>query len=722
MRLLRPIIFVLVLAGLSLIVLLSRASANTAMFEQHLPWLLGSGAVVAAGLLGLVVYQILLLRKQLKERMFGAKLALRMMVVFALMAIIPGGLLYAVSLQFFERSIESWFNVPVDKALESGLKLGMVALEAPLAELGRSGARVAAALTDARQGEQAILDRLRGDSQAEELLLVSDAGKLIAFSGASGASIFPELPTLDVLRAAKPQYRRAESVPDRGLYLRVITPVILTAGDDEVRWLQLIKAAPVELALAAQQVESGLQDYQALALARSALKWIFRLTLTLALLLTLFSAIALSFLLAERLSAPLSALAESTRAIAKGDYTKLNPVKSRDEFGVLTQSFNTMTRQLAEASDAMARNQQQLENAKTYLETILGNLTSGVITLDERFYLNTINRAASEVLEVNPLELHGLRASEWHTVAPALKPLIDEVIAQFGAARDRAWERQVEYLRADGPRRLLVRGTRLPVSIGAGQVVVFDDITHLIQAQRDAAWGEVARRLAHEIKNPLTPIQLSAERLQHKLASKLPEAEAEILRRSTQTIVTQVSALKGMVDDFSTYSRSSRLTAADLSLNDLVRDVLVLYEAMQVTLATELDEKIPVLQADAALLRQVLHNLLQNALDALTGQPDPRIVIATREGGGGVLLTVADNGAGIDESMLTRIFEPYVTTKPKGTGLGLAIVKKIVEEHQGSVTVENVKPQGVCVSITLPLPSPAPLSGVMAGSDQYHGS
>ncbi|MBL8515894.1 MAG: HAMP domain-containing protein [Betaproteobacteria bacterium] len=711
MRGIRVVTFVLVAAGFALIVLLSRASANTSQFAQNLPWLIGSGLVVALGLLGLIGYQIVVLWRKLKERVFGAKLALRLMFVFALMATVPGGLLYAVSLQFFERSIESWFNVPVDQALESGLKLGKAALDPLLNELAQKTALAAQRLTDVRDGEQAVLDALRAELGFGEATLFSNAGKVIAHSGGT-ASTLPELPSADVLKSSRPVLKRTEAVAERGLLLRAIAPVAIYAGDDETRWLQGLKAPPPDLAAEAQRVESGLQDYQALALARSSLRWIFRLTLTLALLLTLFSAVVLAFLLAERLSAPLSALAESTRAIAKGDYTKLNPVKSRDEFGVLTQSFNTMTRQLAEASEAMSRNQQQLENAKTYLETILGNLTSGVITLDERHHLNTFNAAAAEMLAVKPESLHGLRATEWPQQVPALQPLIDDALGQFSASRDRAWERQIEYVRPDGPRTLLLRGTRLPVSIGAGYVLVFDDITHLIAAQRDAAWGEVARRLAHEIKNPLTPIQLSAERLQHKLEAKLPEAEADILKRSTQTIVAQVGALKGMVDDFSIYSRSSRLIEADVDLNELVREVLVLYESMPVTLNVSLDDSVPVLRGDAALLRQVLHNLMQNAVDALAGVPSPKVNVATHRAAGGIVLAVADNGTGIAEGMLTRIFEPYVTTKPKGTGLGLAIVKKIIDEHHGRVSIENLRPQGACVSITLPLPVGTPAPGM----------
>jgi PAS domain S-box-containing protein len=418
--------------------------------------------------------------------------------------------------------------------------------------------------------------------------------------------------------------------------------------------------------------------------------------------------------LSERLSAPLSALAESTRAIARGDFTKLNPVKSRDEFGVLTQAFNTMTRQLAEASEIVGRKQQELEHANTYLESILANLTSGVIALDERLYVKTINQNAEEMLGITHHALKGMKVSDWGSELPALAPFIADFMVQLGSMRDKPWERQLEYetpLGQEGAgarKTLLVRGTKLPAALESGFVLVLDDITGLIQAQRNAAWGEVARRLAHEIKNPLTPIQLSAERLQHKLAAKLPPAEQEILQRATNTIVAQVGALKGMVDDFSLYSRSSRLTPTELSVNDLINDVMVLYESMNVTIVLNLAPNLPSIMADASLLRQVIHNLAQNALDALAGMAEPKIVMTTDLFEGQVRFSVEDNGTGVREDVLGRIFEPYVTTKPKGTGLGMAIAKKIVEEHQGSVTVANIKPHGAKVEILLPVSMQTP--------------
>jgi len=700
----KALIFLCVVTGAALVYLMSEASSNTTLFAQNYPMLLGLGGGLALGLMALIVYQLLLLRKKLRERVFGSKLTLRLMVVFTLMALIPGGLVYAISFQFLQRSIESWFDVKVDDSLKGGINLARSALENSLKDLTQKGEAMAHSLATSQAVEVASLNRLREQYSVEEATLMTSRGRVIAQSGAEPIALLPDLPNANMLRQVRMQQPipSIESIPDRGLYLRVIVPVnVLTIADD-IRILQVLQHVPKAIAQDAEIVEAGYKDYQELQLARVGLKRIFGLTLTLAMLLTLFSSLALAFVLSERLSAPLSALAEATRAIAKGDYSKLNPVKSRDEFGVLTQSFNTMTRQIADATEAMERNQQQLENSKTYLESILSNLTSGVLTFDERLYVKTMNAAANAILAVPAGAFHGLKLSDWPKHVSAVAPFAEIAIRQFASSGMSVWEEQMEYRRNDGQRTLLIRGTRLGARGEEGYVVVFDDITHLIQAQRDAAWGEVARRLAHEIKNPLTPIQLSAERLQHKLKDKLPETEADILKRATGTIVTHVAALKGMVDDFTQYAHSSRMNARAVTLNELVREVLLLYESMGVAIEARLADNLPQIYADPGMLRQVLHNLFQNAIDALAGIESPRIFVSTTMGTGGVLLTVRDNGTGIAEGVMGRIFEPYVTTKPKGTGLGLAIVKKIVDEHHGRILVENVKPHGANVSIVLP--------------------
>jgi nitrogen fixation/metabolism regulation signal transduction histidine kinase len=701
----KVLIFLCAVTGLALVYLMSEASSNNELFAKNYQALLYVGVGFALGLMALIGYQLALLRRKLRERVFGSKLTLRLMVVFALMALIPGGLVYAISFQFLQKSIESWFDVRVDDSLNGGVRLGRNVLENSLKDLAGRAESMSTSLASSQAVEAATLNRLREQYSIEEATLLTSRGKVLAQAGAEPVALLTDqLPGPNLMRQVRAQQRvmSIEDIPDKGLFLRVIVPVnVLTIADD-IRVLQVVQRVPPAIAKDAQLVAAGLTEYQQLLLARVDLKRIFGLTLTLAMLLTLFSALALAFVLSEKLSSPLSALAESTRAIAKGDYSKLNPVKSRDEFGVLTQSFNTMTRQIADATEAMERNQQMLEDSKAYLESILSNLTSGVLTFDERLYVKTMNAAANGILSVPAGAFHGIKLSEWPRHVQAVAPFAEIALRHFASSGMGQWEEQMEYRRGDGPRTLLLRGTRLGQRGDNGYVVVFDDVTHLIQAQRDAAWGEVARRLAHEIKNPLTPIQLSAERLQHKLKEKLPPADAEVLTRSTATIVNHVAALKGMVDDFTQYAHASRMNARAITLNDLVREVLVLYEAMGVAFEPRLGDDLPQIYADPAMLRQVLHNLFQNAIDALTGVENPKILVSTSQGTGGVLLTVRDNGTGIADTVMGRIFEPYVTTKPKGTGLGLAIVKKIVDEHHGRILVENVKPHGANVSIVLP--------------------
>ena len=425
----------------------------------------------------------------------------------------------------------------------------------------------------------------------------------------------------------------------------------------------------------------------------------YTLTLTLALLLSLFAAIGLAFLLARRLSAPLSILARGTEAVAAGDYSPRETVSTRDELGVLTQSFSQMTRQLDEARAQAEGSRAETEAARAYLESVLGNLSAGVLAFDAGGCLRAANDGARAILRDDLAAAQGQPLTAWARHAELRDAIAAGCLEQPGE-----WQREIEMHNGAGvPQALLVRGSRLPEATGGGCVVVFDDITQLIAAQRSAAWGEVARRLAHEIKNPLTPIQLSAERLQHKLAGKLAGAEREMLERSTQTIVNQVEAMKHMVNDFRDYARLPPPQLGALDLNALVEEVLGLYETSRARLTVELADRLPRVAGDAAQLRQVIHNLVANAEDALAGVAEPEIRIATRAEGVGAELAVSDNGGGFPKEILARVFEPYVTTKAKGTGLGLAIVKKIVDEHHGQIEIANAAPCGAQVRIRLPL-------------------
>ena len=457
---------------------------------------------------------------------------------------------------------------------------------------------------------------------------------------------------------------------------------------------------PEVLARDAEAVQTVYRDYQELQLAREGLTRIYALTLTLTVLVALFGAFALAYLMARRLAAPLHILAEGTQAVAQGDFSPRQAVYSGDELGVLTQSFNRMTRQLDDARRETERHRAELESARGYLESILANLSAGVLVFDRRFVLRTVNEGALTILNDDFEALIGVAVEEWPRQA-ALGAFIRE---SFAAAEEPEWQGQLEMERPNGmPQVLLLRGSRLPEASGGGDVVVFDDVTRLIAAQRSAAWGEVARRLAHEIKNPLTPIQLSAERLQFKLADKLANGDAEMLARGTQTIINQVQAMKRMVDDFRDYARLPAPEVAPLALNELIGEVLGLYESSSATIEIRLASALPPVLGDATQLRQIIHNLLRNAEDALEGREDGRILIETSLSGRFARLQISDNGPGFPAELLPRIFEPYVTTKSRGTGLGLPIVKKIVEEHQGSVEISNAPEGGARIDIRLPL-------------------
>ena len=681
--------------------LLATASANTDLFARHYALLLGLNGALVACLALLLGYQLWTLRRKLKARVFGSRLTLRLLLLFALIAVLPGALVYAVSVQFVAKSIESWFDVRVEKALEGGLNLGRSTLDNQLKELVKKANAMAFTLATKTSRDQfAMLNSLREQLGVQEATLFTIRGEVIAFSG-NTTTLIPGVPDPAVLLQLRLQrdYSAVESTPDQGLYLRALVPVNMLDVSADMRVLQLLQAVPPELARDAEIVQAGQREYQELTLARQGLRRLYGLTLTLTLLLALLSALSLAFVLSERLSAPLSYLAEGTRAVAQGDFSQREFAASHDEFGLLTQSFNTMRQQLAEARAVAERNQTQLAHAHAYLQGVLANLSAGVLAFDEKLRLRSFNRSAGELLGTDFSQLTDTAPEQWHV--PQLEALAREIMDRLQATDAVEWETQIERARSDGVQTLLVRGARLPADTGIGLVVVFDDITHVLQAQRDAAWSEVARRLAHEIKNPLTPIQLAAERLQVKLAGKLSGAAADMLSRSTQTIVNQVSALKRMVDAFRQYARMPELALQQVDFNALLREVLTLYEGGGVV-RTELEPRLPPIAGDPARLRQVIHNLLQNAQDALVGVEQPRIVVRSESAGNMLRITISDNGGGFPEPMMRHAFEPYVTTKPKGTGLGLVIVKKIVEEHGGTVRVENTPPHGACVTLLLP--------------------
>jgi nitrogen fixation/metabolism regulation signal transduction histidine kinase len=693
------------LAGVLLFLLATASSADSTLFARQYPLLLGLNAALAVALATLLGVQLAALLRRYRNGVFGSRLSLRFLVLFAMMALVPGALVYTVSIQFLTKSIESWFDVKVDAALEGGITLGQSAVDRMLAEMQVKGQAMALELAE-RSSAQLVssLNRLREQAGVQEAVVVSASGKLLASASEDVSKFVPELPTAQVLRQARASrgFGFIDAHEGRPLALRVVVPIAGIALADESRYLQLRQPVPAGLARSAEAVEDAYRDYRELALSRQGLRRIYIVTLTLALLMALFVAVSLAVILANRLAAPLGNLAQATQAVARGDFSQRPPVTSRDELGVLTESFNSMTRQLDEARRIVESNRVALETAKASLENVLANLSAGVLVLDRELRLSISNRGAAEILAGDLAGLAGRPLADWTGPLEAFAVPVREQVLAHGA---RTWQLEIK-LKGSG-KTLLARGAALPESTGGGYVLVFDDITQLIQAQRATAWAEVARRLAHEIKNPLTPIQLSAERLEMKLEGKLAHEDAEILRRNTQTIVNQVTALKSMVDDFGDYARLPAPVPAGLDLNALVADVLALYEHSRVPIARRLAPALPPVWADSAQIRQVIHNLVQNAQDALENRKEPRplpaVEVCTERAGDKVRLSVTDNGDGFPEELMARIFEPYVTTKPRGTGLGLAIVKKIVDEHHGSIAIENRPQHGASVSVLLPL-------------------
>jgi nitrogen fixation/metabolism regulation signal transduction histidine kinase len=667
--------------------LLATASGDTALLERDYPLLLALNAALAALLAGLVVYQLVAMARRYRARVFGTRLTLRLLTRFAALAVLPGLLVYAVSVQFLTRSIESWFDVKVDAALEGGINLGQRAIDQMMAELQGKASAMALELAERSPAQLAArLERLRAQVGVEEAVIVTASGRLVVSASADVNKFVPDLPGRELLRQARANrgHTAIDLAAGRPLSLRVLVPLDSAGLADEARFLQLRDSVSPSFARSAEAVEAAYRDYRELAISREGLKRIYVVALTFALLMALFGAVAIAVTQSNLLAEPLANLAQATQAVARGDFSRRAPVTSRDELGVLTESFNSMTRQLDEARRGMEASRGALEAAKSRLESILANLSAGVLVFDHELQLTISNHGAGTILGAE-LQAFAARMRE-----------------HFAGNDEKDW--QLDLSLKDG-KAVHARGARLPQATGGGYVLVFDDITQLIQAQRATAWAEVARRLAHEIKNPLTPIQLSAERLEMKLAERLSREDADTLRRATETIVSQVSALKAMVDDFRDYARLPAPAPTRLDLNALVNDVLALYENSSAPIAKRLAERLPPVWADGAQIRQVIHNLVQNAQDSHENakQTSAAIEVRTELAGDKVRLAVSDHGGGFPEELMARIFEPYVTTKPRGTGLGLAIVKKIVDEHHGSVAIENRPNRGASVSVLLPL-------------------
>ncbi len=701
-------------AGLVLAFLLSVTTNNPGLYEEHYVWLFWVNAVVASLLILVIGIAAVRLLMRVRRGKFGSKLLLKLAAIFALVGVVPGVLIYTVSYQFVARSIESWFDVRVETALDAGLTLGKGTLDAIRTDVGLKARLAADRLGETASGSQPLtLERLREQMSVQDVAVIGPAGQTLMTAGGSmlprvpvstqmrqqarNSVVYSELIGLDEESGANPDNARIRAL--------AYIPSSSFALNEEDHFLLVTQAVPPSLAKNALAVQTAYREYQQRALARVGLRKMYIGTLTLALVLAVFGALLLAVGLGNQLARPLLLLAEGVRQVASGDLTAKPVFASRDELGGLTRSFADMTAQLFEARELVQRSVSQVEGARTNLQTILDNLTAGVIVFDRDGRIDTVNPGATRILRLPLSAYRGRTLGE----VPGLEAFAGGVAQRFelhatspeAGERDQ-WQDSFE-LQTDGRERLatvlLVRGAALPQG---ARLMVFDDITELVSAQRSEAWSEVARRLAHEIKNPLTPIQLSAERLQHKLGAKLDGADRAMLARSVDTIVNQVQSMKTLVNAFRDYARMPAAHLVALDLNGLVSEVLGLYGAAQEggQLLPELDAALPPIVGDHTQLRQVIHNLVQNALDAVEGRLGGRVRVKTevarteRGEPRAVRLQVIDNGPGFAESVLKRAFEPYVTTKTRGTGLGLAVVRKIADEHGARVRIANLGSPG----------------------------
>jgi len=696
--------------GLGAFLLLAKSVQNSSAFNRLQLWIL------VVDVCGVLVLSVLLARKlwrlvrDYRAHVPGSRLTARTVGIFSALVIAPLLIVYLSSLEFINQGIDSWFRVEVKQGLSDALGLSRAALQLRMREYSLRTQALADSLSAGPAAEvQSRLDAARRESEAQEVALFGLHRGLLGASLENPLENVPAQPPADLLQQVSQHLPYVSLEPQADGYLiRTAAPV----GNSTTRDLRFVVATyrvPRQLSALSEAVQRSYSQYGELAAEREVLKGSFRLTLTLVLLLAMLAAIYLAIYSAQRLVRPVQDLIEGTRAVGKGDFATRLPLPSRDEMGFLVHSFNDMTKRLRRARSEATQSQQAVERERARLSIILARLSTGVLAIDRSMLLRTANEAAGAILGTDLSAGAGRSLPELAASNERLGQFVAALAVRFAAGREE-WREQLDLDGAGGRRTLMCACTPLPgEDSDSGFVIVFDDITALLQAQRDAAWGEVARRLAHEIKNPLTPIQLSAERLRRRLLAGMNERDAEILERGTRTIVQQVETMQQMVNAFSEYARAPEMQITRFSLNLLVTEVADLYRSQdpRTRIRLDLDEHIQTIEADRGRVRQILNNLVTNALEALDGAPAPLLEISTHldslADAAYATVTVCDNGPGFQRELLGRVFDPYVTSKPKGTGLGLAIVKKIIEEHGGRIDADNRPEGGARVRVVLPV-------------------
>ena len=695
----RRLLTLIAVLGMLALYVLALATGHASKLAQYFWWVLTFSASLLGILLTILISQLWKLWLDRRRRVFGSQTALRLAKMFMLVAILPGLFLFGVSAQFISHSIDSWFGNETEQALERSLNLSKSALDLALDTSVRKAAAVQVALIgemSLQQDAKQALGQLSANSDFDQLALYDSKtlSPAAEYRQPDADKLPPPELTRDILEQVKTT-GSARSVANVGhtLYAQGWLALPELHGQHYILFFR----QPVQKQVAddVTLIEAARARYAEISYAKQGLQTFFLFTLLMATLLAILLALVIALFFAQRFTAPILSLAAGARSVAQGDYSQQLAVYRNDELGRLTTLFNHMT---AELNASHIRQ----EAARHYLECVLSSLTSGVVTLDDQGYLKACNSSAGQILMLDLAACRETSVHEWHKLGVA-EALAAQVLLAILPTVDSDKPVQLTYAAPDESRILLGKATRLPEDNGAGTVLVFDDVTALVQAQKEAAWGEVAQRLAHEIRNPLTPIQLSAERLAWKLDGKLDDKDAAMLERATNTIVNQVAAMKDMVEAFRNYAKAPKLKLERIDLNVLAAELLVLYEGSNCTFEADFSNIEAVVEADAGAMRQVLHNILKNGAEAAAADEQPKVFIQTAVQDEKVALNICNNGKSFSEDMLLHAFDPYVTDKPGGTGLGLPVVKKIIEEHKGRISLANRPEGGACVKITLPL-------------------
>jgi len=703
------VLFVFMLVSL---LMMSDALQNSSRFGELYSGLLIFNTIGLLVLAFLIALNLRRLIQQLRQKIAGAKLTIRMVVIFTILSVTPVLLLYYFSLDFLHRGIDSWFDLRVEQALDNSLELSRLSIEMRKKELLKQTEQYASEFSQINNAVAPFeIDDYRDRSGADELILMSKQGTIIASSLSNPNRLVPHRPDDAILLQLQQgnDYISLDTL-GTGLTIRVVVNVPPSGIETESRILQALYPITGRMNEMADNVQTAYKKYKQLTYMQEQLKLSFILILTLVLLFSIFSVVWAAFYSAQKLVAPIRDLAEGTRSVAEGDYNTQLPVPSHDELGFLVASFNDMTRKIAKARDEVRLSQQEVEAQRTYLEAVLTRLSSGVLVLDRQKQVRTVNFSSGRILGIEVNKLLDKSLSDLSHEFSYLEQFLKTI--DYHIEREIDWREQVTLFGTSGRQILMCSGTSLSLSEEKEKVhvILFDDITALIQGQRDAAWSEMARRLAHEIKNPLTPIKLAAERLRHKYIGVLPADQTDTMDKLTRTIVSQVETMKDMVNAFSDYARKPELKTEEVNLNSLIQEVVDLFSNLdtKAEINIHLDKRLPYIKADPSRLRQVFNNIINNAFDA-AGKPGQTILeISTRyvtdRDVDYIEVAIRDSGPGLSKDIISTIFEPYVTTKKRGTGLGLAIVKKIIEEHGGLVVLEN-NPDGpgACAIIRLPV-------------------